>query len=105
MLGDSGASGCHLLGGARMKGRLGCGNQIHIHILQGKQKSFLKNIRKQRSHTMQGLDFYIDQVKATLRQVIRGMRSSEDTDKSLFMLAEDIFQKSTVLVHLICFVV
>jgi hypothetical protein len=65
------------------------GTKSNIKILRGKQKSFLKNIRKQKSHTIQGLDFYIEEVKATLRQVIMGMRSSEDEDKTLFISAED----------------
>ena len=65
------------------------GTKSNIKILRGKQKSFLKNIRKQKSHTIQGLDFFIEEVNATLRQVIMGMRSSEDVEKTLFMSAED----------------
>eukprot|EP00978_Attheya_sp_CCMP212_P005014 scaffold11078_cov48-Attheya_sp.AAC.2 len=65
------------------------GTKSNIKILRGKQKSFLKNIRKQKSHTIQGLDFFIEEVNATLRQVIMGMRSSKDVEKTLFMSAED----------------
>jgi hypothetical protein len=33
------------------------GTKSNIKILRGKQKTFLKNIFKQKSHTIQGLDF------------------------------------------------
>ena len=65
------------------------GTKSNVKILRGKQKSFLKNIRTQKSHTIQGLDFYIEQYKVTLRQVIMGMRSAEDEEKSLFISVED----------------
>ena len=35
------------------------GTKSNIKILRGKQKSFLKNICKQKSHTMQGLAVYL----------------------------------------------
>jgi hypothetical protein len=65
------------------------GTKSNIKILRGKQKSFLKNILLQKSHTIQGLDFYSEQIGATLRQVVMGMRSSESKDSSLFTSVED----------------
>jgi hypothetical protein len=65
------------------------GTKSNIKILRGKQKSFLKNIRKQKSHTIQGLDFYLETTKTTLRQVIMGMRSGEDPEKAIFLTIED----------------
>ena len=65
------------------------GTKSNIKILRGKQKSFLKNILKQKSHTIQGLDFHVEEIKATLRQVVMGMRSSESPDSMLFTSVED----------------
>jgi hypothetical protein len=65
------------------------GTKSNIKILRGKQKSFLKNILKQKSHTIQGLDFHIEAIGATLRQVVMGMRSSEDPERTLFTSVED----------------
>ena len=65
------------------------GTKSNIKILRGKQKSFLKNILKQKSHTIQGLDFHSEQIDATLRQVVMGMRSSESPDSTLFTSVED----------------
>jgi hypothetical protein len=65
------------------------GTKSNIKILRGKQKSFLKNILKQKSHTIQGLDFYVEEIEATLRQVVMGMRSSEAPDSALFTSVED----------------
>jgi hypothetical protein len=65
------------------------GTKSNIKILRGKQKSFLKNIFKQKSHTIQGLDFHLEQIDATLRQVVMGMRSSKSPDSTLFTSVED----------------
>ena len=42
--------------------------KANIKVLSSKQKRFLKNIRQQKSHNIQGLDFFIDKYGVTLRQ-------------------------------------
>jgi hypothetical protein len=65
------------------------GMKCNIKILRGKQKSFLKNICKQKSHTIQGLNFHVNGINATLRQVMMGMHSSAAPGSSIFTLPND----------------
>jgi hypothetical protein len=64
------------------------GTRSNIRVLRSKQKSFMKNIKTHKSNTIQGLDYYIEEIELTLRQVIMGIRTTTEEDKSVFISVE-----------------
>jgi hypothetical protein len=42
-----------------------------------------------KSNTIQGLDYYIEEYKVTLWQVIMGIRTSTEEDKAVFISVKD----------------
>jgi hypothetical protein len=72
------------------------GTRSNIRVLRRKQKSFIKNIKTHKSNTIQGLDYYIEEYEVTLRQVIMGIITSTDEEKSVFISVEDASGTSAV---------
>jgi hypothetical protein len=60
-----------------------------MKLLRSKQKSFLNKIRKQKRHTIRSIGYNVDEYKVTLIQVLMGMMSATDEDKSLFISIQD----------------
>jgi hypothetical protein len=72
------------------------GTRSNIRVIRNKQKSFMKNIKVHKSNTIQGLDYYIEEIEFTLRQVIMGIRTRTEEDKSVFISVEDAGGTSAV---------